>query len=133
MKECTVFYDCWQMECCGIPFTAGDKVKWVVCPGGGLRTAVDLSYVDYCYEAHSEYKPEFSVLEGTVVKIELLCQRYEPDRNRPRLLVPVSGELFPIERAEGYDKAPEGMQASGYVVVIGDHTVRPARKEDITC
>ncbi|MBR6338090.1 MAG: hypothetical protein IKR76_10245 [Ruminococcus sp.] len=132
MRHYTVFYDSWQLECCGTPFTAGDKIKWVVRPNNGLYTAVDLSFVDYCYEAHSEYKPDFSVIEGIVTDIRLLCQRYEPDKDRPRLLLPVSGELFPTERAEGFDEAPEGMQASGYVVGLTDCTLRPARKEEIT-
>lgn len=28
--KCTVTYDCWQMECCGTPFSVGDTVKWFV-------------------------------------------------------------------------------------------------------
>ena len=42
--KCTVFYESWQLECCGKAFSIGDIVKWFV----------DLGTIDYCYEAHDE-------------------------------------------------------------------------------
>lgn len=35
MRDCTVFYECWQMQCCGVPFSVGDVVKWLVRLGNG--------------------------------------------------------------------------------------------------
>lgn len=30
MDTCIVFYESWQMECCGKAFFVGDTVKWLV-------------------------------------------------------------------------------------------------------
>ena len=38
--KCTVFYDSWQMECCGTPFSVGDIVKWLVLKAEQLNTPV---------------------------------------------------------------------------------------------
>ena len=51
--KCTVFYDSWQMECCGTPFSVGDIVKWLVLKAEQLNTPVNVGAINYCYEAHS--------------------------------------------------------------------------------
>ncbi len=28
MDVCTIYYQSWQIQCCGNPFSVGDKVKW---------------------------------------------------------------------------------------------------------
>lgn len=28
MESCVVSYDSWQMQCCGDPFSVGDKIEW---------------------------------------------------------------------------------------------------------
>lgn len=30
LEKCVVFYECWQIECCGKQFSKGDTVKWLV-------------------------------------------------------------------------------------------------------
>lgn len=51
--KCSVFYESWQMECCGKAFYKGDNVKWLVYKTDRLNTPVDIGKIDYCYEAHS--------------------------------------------------------------------------------
>ncbi len=54
--NCTVTYDCWQMECCGTPFSVGDTVKWFVERYEKieqLNSPDDSWKTDYYYEAHS--------------------------------------------------------------------------------
>lgn len=51
--KCTIFYECWQMECCGTPFAIGDTIKWLVMETEQLNIPVDVGKINYCYEAHS--------------------------------------------------------------------------------
>lgn len=51
--KCNVFYESWQMECCGTAFSVGDTVKWLVYKAEQLNTPVDIGEINYCYEAHS--------------------------------------------------------------------------------
>lgn len=43
--KCIVFYENWQMECCGTAFSVGDTVKLTVT----IKTAVNLSSQFYRY------------------------------------------------------------------------------------
>ena len=54
--KCTVFYESWQLECCGKAFSIGDIVKWFVykIEREQILAPVDLGTIDYCYEAHDE-------------------------------------------------------------------------------
>ena len=46
--ECMVFYESWQMECCGIAFSLGDTVKWLVRKAEQVTVSVDIGRIDYC-------------------------------------------------------------------------------------
>ena len=131
-QNCKVFYESWQMECCGRPFAIGDSVSWLVLRETELNSPVDVGRIDYCYEAHSSAWEELFVLTGRVEQIDILYQRYEPSKENPRYLVPVGGMTIPAEKAEGYEKDKDDMKATGYVVTLGGVTVRPAKKEEVT-
>lgn len=130
--ECIVFYESWQMECCGTAFSLGDTVEWLVEKTESLNTPVDIGKINYCYEAHRSDWQDLLVLAGKVETIHILYQKYEPTAENPRLLVPVGGELVAAERAKGFDKKLRDMEASGYLVRLKECTVRPARKEAVT-
>lgn len=133
-NKCAVFYDSWQLECCGRPFGIGDTVKWLVLEVGddGLNSPVDMGRVDYCYEAHSCEWQELFMLEGRVERIQTLYQKYEPSKDNPRYLVPTGGMLADAQRADGFEEDIDDLKATGYLVDICDYTVRPARKEEVT-
>lgn len=132
--KCAVFYDSWQLECCGDPFGIGDTVKWLVheVGEGGLGLPVDMGKVDHYYEAHSCEWQELFVLDGKVERIRTLYQRYEPSKDDPRYLVPVGGKLVEAQRAEGFEKDLDGLKATGYLVCVSGYTLRPAKKEEVT-
>lgn len=130
MDKCAVFYESWQMECCGDPFQVGGRVKWLVFPCTTLNTPVDMGQVDFCYEAHDPDWRRLSVLEGTVEQIQILYERHTPSAENPRLLLPVDGRLFPAELAEGFEEPVDGMQVSGYLVLLRGCSVRPAEAAD---
>ena len=75
MNRCIVFYESWQMECCGTDFFIGDTVKWLVYPCNYLNTPVDVGKVEYCYEAHDSDWNKLSVLEGKVEDIKILYEK----------------------------------------------------------
>ena len=127
-----VFYDSWQLECCGNPFKIGDSVKWLVLKESELNTPVDMGRVDYCYEAHSSDWTELFVLEGRVERIQTLYQKYEPSKENPRYLVPTGGKLSDSAQAKGFEKNDGEMKATGYLVSLADCSVRPAKQQEVT-
>lgn len=129
--KCIVFYESWQMECCGTPFSIGDTVKWLVYKAEKLNTPVDVGEIHYCYEAHSSDWQNIFVLEGKVETIKILYQKYVPSANNSRLLVPVDGKIIEIESAKGFDKKFNDMESSGYIVELNEYAIRPAQKEEV--
>ena len=48
--QAMIFYEDWQMDCCGDPFAIGDDVNWVCVKGDdGALVACD-----YYYDAHAD-------------------------------------------------------------------------------
>lgn len=133
--KCTVYYECWQMECCGTPFSVGDTVKWFVMiydDAALLDSPVDIGKINYYYEAHSSDWQGILVLKGTVETIKILYQRYMPSAEEPQLLVPVSGETIEVKYVEGFEKKLDDMIPSAYIVCLNEYTVEPVTQEDIT-
>lgn len=130
--KCVVFYECWQMECCGTPFSIGDRVKSPVMKPECFKSPIDVGVIDYIYQAHSSEWKKIYVLEGKVEIIKTLYQRYAPSEHNTRLLVPVDGELIEVKKAKGFDNQFKDMEASGYVVTLNDYLFRPAKKEEVT-
>lgn len=132
MNKCIVFYESWQMECCGTGFQIGDTVKWLVCSSYPLVTPVDVGKIDYCYEAHDSDWKNIFMLEGIVKHIQILYEKYAPSKDNPKLLAPVSGRLIESNCAKGFEKSVNDMKPSGYIVEIVNYSVRPAKKEEVT-
>ena len=84
--KCTVFYESWQMECCGTAFTIGDRVKWLVykIEREQILTPVELGTIDYCYDAHNTSWEVLFVLEGRVKSIKVLYELFRQKQTRPK-------------------------------------------------
>ena len=102
--QCVVFYEGWQMECCGTAFSVGDAIKWPVAKGVRLNTPVQVGTIDYCYEAHDSSWQKLFVLEGGVENIKILYQRYAAASEDSRLMAPVCGEIVEVNSAKGFEK-----------------------------
>lgn len=100
-----VYYDGWQMDCCGKPFSVGDLVKWMCIKSIKGNWIID---VDYFYEAHddSDY-----VIYGKVVHIDAI--QYEYSKSRNNVLTPISYTRKPIKKCEKF-------MEEGYVVTLTD-------------
>lgn len=131
--NCTVFYESWQMECCGTAFSIGDIVKWLVykIEREQILTPVDLGIIDYCYEAHSTDRDKLFVLEGKVETIKILYETFRPRADNPRMLVSVGGKLFNSDRAEGFEKEINNMKSTGYIVRLNECSIRFAEQKEV--
>lgn len=130
--NCNVYYETWQLECCGTVFSIGDTVKWLVCKVEQIDTPIDIGEIDYYYEAHSSDWENIFVLEGNVETIKILYEQYEQKGNNSRILIPVDGKLIDTECASGFEEKIDDMRASAYVVHLKDCTIRPAKSEEVT-
>ncbi|MCI8336888.1 MAG: hypothetical protein HFI72_07020 [Peptococcaceae bacterium] len=132
MKECSVYYESWQYECCGRFFRIGETIKWLVYAVNGLDFPFDIGKVEYYYEAHSSDWQSLLVLEGTVTGLQVTYVKYEPSAENEKLLLPCDGRLLPTESIEHYEQTLNDMEFSGFLVTISDYVVRPARQEEVT-
>lgn len=118
-----VLYECWQMECCGIPFTVGCKIKWPVAKTFDRIGVPASQQIDFIYDAHSDDFNGIITLEGTVADLKILCNRYMLTENDGRkVYVPVDGEVFPLESAEGFEKKIGDLIPTCYIVTVKDYS-----------
>ena len=118
--NCKVFYESWQMDCCGEPFKVGDTVNWTVGEYKKLGTCdtVDLGKVDYYYENHLFDRGDYFELEGRVIDIKILYEKFGPSKSKPTALVPVSGVLRETSKVERFEKELNGMKVTGFIVTL---------------
>ena len=133
--KCTVFYESWQMECCGTAFTIGDRVKWLVykIEREQILTPVELGTIDYCYDEHNTSWEVLFVLEGRVKSIKVLYELFRPEADPPQRLVSIGGKLLDSEKAEGFEEEIDDMKSTGYVVVLLDEcSIRHSEQREVT-
>ena len=66
-----VFYELWQMECCGKPFKIGDPVEWYVISADRLVRPFDIDGLEYFYDAHFDDWDGIYMLKGVVSNISV--------------------------------------------------------------
>lgn len=129
--NCRVFYECWQMQCCGIPFKIGDTIKWTVVKDYQLILSDDttLGDLDYVYEAHDHTAKLFN-FTGVVKKIWGLYEKYGPSNKDPNFpLVPVHGELIELDSVDGEEESIGELEISGYVVELENCSISEMPKK----
>ena len=65
MDDCTVYYDSWQIQCCGDPFSVGDMIEWT-CIAPSLSKNAHGRIIDFDEEHHGSAT---HTITGTVSKI----------------------------------------------------------------
>ena len=120
--DCRVYYESWQMDCCGESFAIGDVVCWTVCacPDSWTFQTVDIGKIDYCYENHLFDHGPYYDLEGTVTDIMILYEKHESSKSQSSMSVPVRGVLKKVSRINRYKKGYNEMSVSGYIVTLKD-------------
>jgi len=72
-----VFYDLWQMECCGIPFKIGDSINWLVTSANNIISSINIEELEYVYDANEDDWKNISVLKGIVKEIFIYYEKFE--------------------------------------------------------
>ena len=126
-----VFYELWQMECCGKPFKIGDPVEWYVISADRLVRPFDIDGLEYFYDAHFDDWDGIYMLKGVVSNISVYYEKFElitaPGHN---MLKPVPGtsEAIATDSSEDVEEYRGELKASGYIVELDGVTVNPANK-----
>ncbi len=125
-----VFYELWQMECCGKPFKIGDPVEWYVISADRLVRPFDIDGLEYFYDAHFDDWDGIYMLKGVVSNISVYYEKFElitaPGHN---MLKPVLGtsEAIATDSSEDVEEYRGELKASGYIVELDGVTVNPAK------
>ncbi|WKX69994.1 DUF6578 domain-containing protein [Streptomyces sp. XD-27] len=115
----TVFYEDWEMECCGTPFSVGDEVTWNVVrstlPPGQRPAPVDAADGAgelFVFTAHSSQTGTPATLTGRVRRIQVVIRGYRASRREPDSFSPVPGDfrLRPVDTCPKWFKQPVGGQ-----------------------
>lgn len=131
MADCIIFYESWQMQCCGTEFKIGDNIKWIVCVAENFIP--DSINIDYFYEAHSENWENLFILSGIVSEIQLFYQKYIPSSNNKKFLIPSHQFIIEtVQNANGWEDDKNDMTFCGYIVKITNYSIHSAKKQDIT-
>ena len=127
-----VFYELWQMECCGKPFKVGDPVEWYVISAERLIRPFEIDGLEYIYDAHFDDWDGIYTMKGVVCDISVYYERYElVTDSGHNLLQAVPGifEVIAIDSTEGVEKYRGELQASGFIVGLDAVSVSSAKKE----
>lgn len=127
---CVVFYESWQLQCCGVPFSVGDKVDWTCIMPQEYKNAhgiiLDFEEEHHGFATHS--------IVGTVSKI--VAERSEfPTGKREVWYHKAHTIQEEISRADGRESLTKGDDTTertfwGYIVELKDVVVKPLSKND---
>lgn len=102
-----VFYELWEMECCGEPFKLGDNIEWYGISADRLVDALDIDGLEYVYDAHFDDWDGILKIKGVVSCISVYYEKYELISNSAHnMLKPVPGisEVISIDSSEEMEK-----------------------------
>ena len=66
LDTCNIYYEAWQIQCCGKPFKIGDRVRWSCIQTQGEDYTCGHK-IDF-YEEHHYHTPTHTI-EGTITEI----------------------------------------------------------------
>ena len=130
-----IFYDLWEMECCGTPFKIGEGVDWLVRNIDGIKDTIEVDNLDYIYDAHNDDWENIYKLKGIVKTINVYYEEFEIKEVEGRnMLVPIpkTSKIVNTNSSDDYEEEMDGLKASAYVVELEDVTIRPATEKEVT-
>ena len=131
MKKCIIFYEYWQMKCCGKEFSVNSKIKWFVCNGRKIKFPFKTERIDYYYDAHDFDDKKHFVLEGDIKEIKAVYQKYESPSQNAEVLVALDGILYDIKSSRHVVDRKNKMDFSGYLVYVENFSIHSTTKKDI--
>lgn len=130
-----IFYDLWEMECCGTPFKIGERVDWLVRNIDGIKDTIEVDNLDYIYDAHNDDWENIYKLKGIVKTINIYYEKFEiKEVEGHNILVPIpkTSKLVNTNSSDDYEEEMDGLKASAYVVELEDVTIRSAIEKEVT-
>lgn len=130
-----IFYDLWEMECCGTPFKIGEGVDWLVRNIDEIKDTIEVNNLDYIYDAHNDDWENIYKLKGIVKTINIYYEKFEIKNVEGRnMLVPIpkTSKLVNTNSSDNYEEEMDELKASAYVVELEDVTIRPATEKEVT-
>ena len=125
-----LFYDLWQLECCGKPFKVGDEIIWLVTPADGYGESLGIKDLDYFYEAHSDTFENIFRIKGKIKSIALYYVKYKLDNKDGRNIyvqIPNTSKLVNTTSSDFIeDRNLEKPQMTGYVIELDNVEVKLA-------
>lgn len=128
MDECTIYYESWQLQCCGDAFAVGDNVEWTCIMPENYKNAhgiiIDLEEEHHGFATHS--------ITGKVVKI--IAERSEfPVGTREVWYHRAQVIQTEIQKADGWESDIKDDETTdrtfwGYIVELTDATIKPLEK-----
>ena len=129
IDECAVYYESWQLQCCGQPFAVGDKVEWTGILPNEYKNAHGI-LIDFEEEHHG-----FATLgiTGTVTKIISERSRFKKGE-REASYVKANCLHEELDRADGHESVHADNDEAvhtfwGYIVFLKDVTVKPITED----
>ena len=135
MESCTVWYDEWQMACCGEPFAPGSRVCWPVVehwewPLLPEELKARLGKWDYDFDSHGcDEEKIYYTLQGTVEKIQGVYLFYRRDEKR-NALIPSGGLVIPVPSVHDAPSRCQGARLDAYFVRLSHPEVRPFQADE---
>ncbi len=129
--ECTLYYESWQIQCCGEPFAVGEKVTWTCIIPSEFKNAHGI-IVDFEEEHHG-----FATHSITGIVDKIIAERSEFPKGK-RIVHYHEAKTIKEEilEANGYESELKDDEATertfwGYIVTLRDAMVKPLANDKI--
>ena len=124
-NECTIYYESWQIQCCGDPFEVGEKIDWTCIMPTDFKNAHGI-VLDFQEEHHGFAT---HTICGTVDKI--VAERSEFPKGKRIVRYEAAQTIQEeISKANGWEKNYKDDETTertfwGYIVTLKDAVVKP--------
>lgn len=116
-----IFYESWQIQCCGKPFKIGDRVRWSCVLPADKEQTISSHKIDYNEEHHGN---ETHSIIGSIIDILSVIQKDSPNKKSYEF-DPSKLMLTNLVAADGYESEKKATDENyyifwGYIVTMKD-------------
>ena len=125
MDICTVYYESWQIQCCGSPFSVGDKIEWTCFMPLDYKNAHGI-IIDFEENHHGNSSHRIT---GTVTKI--IAERSEFPKGKREVWYERANVIHDeLQHADGWESEIKDDDITertfwGYIIELKDVVVKP--------
>ena len=129
MKECKIYYESWQLQCCGDPFSVGERVEWTCAKPGKFNNIYGVTW-DFVEDHHGD---DTHLVTGTITRI--ISERSETPKSDNQVVYGEVGLIREdIQFADGWESWKDDDDTMhytlwGYIVELKVVTVEKVRNK----